>query len=135
MSIRKMRNIGFAAALLVLAMLIGLLSVSAAAAEPASNMTFTFTESGVTASKKKKKKYKISGASLTINESGVYTITGSASEGSIAVKKGTENVTLILKNLTLSSSTTAPLTVGKTALTPAATQGSITAAASILTAA
>ena len=135
MSIRKMRNIGFAATLLVMAMLIGLLSVSAAAAEPASDMTFTFTEDGVTVSEGSGSGYKISGASLTINESGVYTITGSASEGSITVKKGTENVTLILKNLTLSSSTTAPLTVGKTALTPAATQGSITAAASILTAA
>ena len=126
MSIRKMRNIGFAATLLVMAMLIGLLSVSAAAAEPASDMTFTFTEDGVTVSEGSGSGYKISGTSLTINESGVYTVTGAASEGSITVKKGTENVTLILKNLTLSSSTTAPLTVGKSASATVYISGTVT---------
>ena len=126
MSIRKMRNIGFAATMLVMAMLIGLLSVSAAAAEPASDMTFTFTEDGVTVSEGSGSGYKISGTSLTINESGVYTVTGAASEGSITVKKGTENVTLILKNLTLSSSTTAPLTVGKSASATVYISGTVT---------
>ena len=113
MSIKKARNIGFAATLLVMAILIGLLSVSAAAAEPASDATLTFSDGGITAAGASSG-YKISGTELTIEEPGVYTVTGSASEGSVKVKKGVENVTLILKDLDLASSSTAPLVIGKT---------------------
>lgn len=57
--------------------------------------------------------YKISGTDLSINNSGVYRIKGSSVEGSITVKKGTTGVTIILDNLDLTSSKTAPLTINK----------------------
>ena len=79
---------------------------------PSSNSTFTFSDSGVTVSGAESG-YKVEGTALTIQESGVYTITGTCAEGSITVKKGTSGVTLILKDLTLASSTTAPLSCNK----------------------
>ena len=67
--------------------------------------TFTFTDSGITCSNVSGSGYTMEGTALTINEAGTYTITGSCSEGSIKVKKETTGVTLILKDLTLTSST------------------------------
>ena len=76
--------------------------------------TFTFSDTAVTA-EESSGGYTIDGTSLTISASGTYVITGSGSEGSVTVKKGTTGVTLILSDLTLASSETAPLTVGKNA--------------------
>ena len=59
--------------------------------------------------------YTIDGTTLTITTAGTYRITGSCSEGSVVVSKGLSNVTLILDNLSLSSSTTAPIVVKKSA--------------------
>ena len=73
--------------------------------------TLTFSDSGITA--EGESGYKIEGTALTINESGTYIIMGSCSEGSIKVKKGTTGVTLILKDLTLSSSSGAPVSINK----------------------
>ena len=77
--------------------------------------TFTFTDSAVTAKDSEGSGYTIDGTTLTINASGTYIVTGSAAEGSVTVKKGTTGVTLVLSDLTLASSETAPLTIGKTA--------------------
>ena len=52
-------------------------------------------------------------ADVTIKEAGTYVITGTATEGSVKVKKGVCGVTLILRDLTLSNSTVAPLTINK----------------------
>ena len=102
------------AVLLVLSMLFSAAATGASAASaPTSATTFTFTNSGVTASGATDG-YKIEGTDLTINAAGVYTLTGSCSEGSVKVKKGTTGVTLILSGLTLSCSTTAPLSCNKT---------------------
>ena len=79
---------------------------------PASSTTFTFSNSGVSVSGDESG-YKVEGTALTIQESGVYTITGTCAEGSITVKKGTTGVTLILQDLTLASSVTAPLSCNK----------------------
>lgn len=57
--------------------------------------------------------YTIDGTTLTITTAGTYRITGSCTEGSVVVSKGLSNVTLILDNLSLSSSTTAPVVVKK----------------------
>ena len=57
--------------------------------------------------------YKISSTTLTINQSGTYKLTGSCSECNIEVKKSTTDVILILDSLTLSCSTTAPITLKK----------------------
>ncbi|MBR0282988.1 MAG: carbohydrate-binding domain-containing protein, partial [Oscillibacter sp.] len=79
---------------------------------PASSTTFTFSNSGVSVSGDESG-YKVEGTALTIQEPGVYTITGTCAEGSITVKKGTTGVTLILQDLTLASSVTAPLSCNK----------------------
>ena len=75
--------------------------------------TFTFADSGVSASSTSEDAYKIEGNDLTIKESGVYIITGSCSNGSVTVKKGTTGVTLILQDLSLACSTGAPICINK----------------------
>ena len=50
---------------------------------------------------------------VSIKESGVYVVTGTCNEGNIEVKKNTKGVTLILKNLTLKSTTTTPISLNK----------------------
>lgn len=87
---------------------------------------FTFANSGITASDTSGSGYKIEGTSLTINEAGTYTITGSCSEGSVKVKKETTGVTLILKDLTLSSTTTAPISLNKSTETTIQVVGTVT---------
>lgn len=59
--------------------------------------------------------YTIDGTTLTITTAGTYRIGGSCTEGAIIVSKGLSNVTLILDDLTLASSTTAPIVVKKSA--------------------
>ena len=76
---------------------------------------FTFSESGITAGDVSGTGYTIEGTDLTIESAGTYKITGSCSEGTVSVKKGTAGVTLILENLTLSSSASAPLVIKKNA--------------------
>lgn len=53
------------------------------------------------------------GTALTVSESGVYRLSGSCADGSVTIKKGTTDATLILDNLTLTSTDTAPITCGK----------------------
>lgn len=55
----------------------------------------------------------IDGTQVKISESGVYVLTGSCSEGSVTVKKDTQDVTLILENLNLAASDTAPIVCGQ----------------------
>ena len=57
--------------------------------------------------------YKIKGTDLTINNPGVYHLNGSSVNGTITVKKGTKDVTIILDNLDLTSTKTSPLTINK----------------------
>lgn len=93
------------------------LSGSAAAEATSYNaadaLTLTFTDSGVTGSGSG---VEISGTALTISEPGTYLLTGSCADGSVKVKKGTAGVTLILSDLSLTSSTTAPITCGKSSV-------------------
>ena len=71
----------------------------------------TFTDAAVTSGNETG--VDISGTELTINEAGTYKITGSCSDGSIKIKKGTAGVTIVLSDLTLTASKTAPFVVGK----------------------
>lgn len=93
------------------------LSGSAAAEATSYNaadaLTLTFTDSGITGSGSG---VEISGTALTISEPGTYLLTGSCADGSVKVKKGTAGVTLILSDLSLTSSTTAPITCGKSSV-------------------
>lgn len=76
--------------------------------------SLTFSNSGITETSAGSG-YTIDGTTLTITAAGTYRIGGSCTEGAIIVSKGLSNVTLILDNLTLSSSTTAPIVVKKSA--------------------
>ncbi len=96
---------------LVLVMII--VPISVMASDSTNTNTFTFTDSSVTASDTDGSGYSISGTTLTISEAGTYTVTGSCSDGSIVVKKGTTDVVIVLNNLTLSSSSTAPVVIKK----------------------
>ncbi len=85
----------------------------------------TFTESGVTVSGSADG-LSIKGTDVKVNESGTYRFTGSCSQGTIVVKKNIKGVTLILDNLTLSASATAPITCNKgTQVNIVASSGSV----------
>jgi len=63
---------------------------------------------------------------VTIKESGTYIITGACSDGNIKVKKGTTGVVLVLKDLDLTSTTGATLSVNKGAEAKIIVEGSVT---------
>ena len=74
--------------------------------------TFTFTDTDISSSVESED-YTIDGTDLTIKSSGSYILTGSCSEGSVTVKKGVTNVTLVLQDFNLTSSSGAPITINK----------------------
>ena len=74
---------------------------------------FVFSDDEITVTVGDYSGYKISGTALTINASSTYEVSGSCTDGSIKVKKGTEGVNIILDGLTLASSDTAPLCFNK----------------------
>lgn len=76
---------------------------------------FVFSDAGITVTDGEYTGYKVDGTSLTINESGIYRISGSCADGSVKVKKGTEGVTLVLAGLDLTSDSTAPISCNKSA--------------------
>ncbi len=88
--------------------------------DPAQALTLTFCDDGIHGAEGG---WEADGTALTIRESGTYLLTGACSDGSVKVKKGTKDVTLVLSGLTLASSTTAPIVCAKS------TQVSIVAAA------
>lgn len=94
-------------------MLFSSVLVYASETVPKADILLEFSEGGITVKSGSSAGYEISGTELIINEAGTYKITGKCSEGTIVVKKGTENVTLILEDLTLSNSTTAPVLLKK----------------------
>lgn len=55
----------------------------------------------------------INGTNLTIDQSGTYVLSGSCTNGSVKVKKGTTGVHIILNGLTLTSQDTAPIVCAK----------------------
>ncbi len=86
------------------------LSTAYAASQEAAELTFTDSAVTETAAGSG---YSISGTALTITAAGIYRINGSCAEGSIEVGKNLSDVTLILEDLSLASSSTAPLVVKK----------------------
>ena len=88
---------------------------------------FAFSDSGISASGGSDG-YEIDGTHLTIKSAGTYSLSGSCSDGSVEVKKGTTGVTLILNGLELDSADTAPISCNKsTEVTIVAADGSINA--------
>ncbi len=75
--------------------------------------TFTFSDTAIESSSDTSEGFTIDNTILTITQNGTYKITGMCQEGSIVVAKGLDEVTLILENLDLSCSTSAPVVVKK----------------------
>lgn len=98
--------------LLAVLMMFSMIPLSAYAYS-AEQALLTFSNSGITETNPGSG-YTIDGTSLAITAAGTYRLTGSCSEGTVEVSKGLSNVTLILDNLTLTSSATAPVIVKKT---------------------
>jgi hypothetical protein len=67
-----------------------------------------------------------SNSDIKIKESGTYIITGSASDGNITVKKGVTGVVLVLKDLSLTSSTGATLSINKGSEVKVVVEGTVT---------
>jgi len=94
-------------------------------AQSEAQATLTFSDSSITETQSGSG-YTIDGTTLTITENGVYELCGSCSEGSITVNKSLSDVTLILDNLTLASSSTAPVVVKKSSTVSIHLEGSST---------
>lgn len=73
----------------------------------------TFSNDEISVKKGDYKGYKIEGTALSIKDSGTYILKGECADGSVTVKKGVKDVTLVLDGLTLTSTNTAPLTCNK----------------------
>ncbi len=109
-------------------MLCGFPSATAEEAEyDAENATyFVFSDDGIAVTEGKYDGYKISGTALTLNAEGTYVVSGTCSDGSVKVKKGTEGVTLVLSGVDLTATTTAPLACNKSsAVTVIAASGTV----------
>lgn len=102
--------------LVAASMAVTLLPATACAADyTESNATLlSFSDAAVTAAGKYDG-YEIDGTQVSITEAGTYVFSGSCADGTITVKKEVTGVTLVLDGLTLSSSTTSPITINKSA--------------------
>ena len=98
--------------LLAAAMIFGLLPAFSMNVKAASIPVLTFSDSGITETVPGTG-YSIKDNALTFSAAGTYKVTGTCSEGSIDVKKSVSGVTIILSNLNLTSSTTAPIVIKK----------------------
>ena len=120
-----------AAVLLSLAVLLPSVPAAIASQIAAEGTAVVFSESGITAADESG--FSIDGTTLTIEQAGAYVLSGTCSDGSVKVKKGISGVTLILSGLDLTSSTTAPITCGKssgvTILAAEGTENALTDAA------
>ena len=120
-----------AAVLLSLAVLLPAAPSAFAAQSGTAGTSVVFSESAVTVSDGSG--LSIDGTSLTIEQAGTYVLSGTCPDGSVRVKKGVTDVTLVLSGLDLTRSTTAPITCGKssgvTILAAEGTENALTDAA------
>ena len=65
-------------------------------------------------------------SAVKISESGTYVVTGSSTDGSITVKKGTTGVVLVLDDLDLTSTSGAALSINKNAEVQVVVSGTVT---------
>ena len=87
---------------------------------------FTFADTGITVDAGDFTDYEIDGTDLKITGEGEYVVKGECGDGSITVKKNVSGVTLTLSDLTLSSKSTAPLSVNKYAAANIVIDGEVT---------
>ena len=103
-------------ALIIAISIITQLILPSLASNATNETTLTFSDTGITETVSGSG-YSIDGTNLTISAAGTYRVTGYCSEGSIVVAKSLTGVNLILDNLTLTSSTTAPIVIKKSTTT------------------
>ncbi len=89
------------------------LTVKASEYKSSGATSFVFSDDKITVNDGDYTDYTIEGTNLTIDGKGTYIVSGACSDGSIKVKKGTEDVTLVLNGITLTSEDTAPITCNK----------------------
>lgn len=92
-------------------------SVACAASESYTEQNATlikFTDGSVTAAGAYSG-YEIDGTAVSITEAGTYVLSGACADGSVTVKREVTGVTLVLDGLDLSSATTSPITINKSA--------------------
>lgn len=75
--------------------------------------TFTFSDDGIDVDEGNYDDYEIDGTDLKITGEGTYIVTGDCDDGTIVVKKGVTDVTLVLDGLDLTSADSAPITFNK----------------------
>lgn len=109
----------------VLALILLVILLPACISASGNSNVFTFSDTAVTAASEGSG-YEIDGTDLTINAAGTYTLTGSCAEGSVTVKKEVTGVTLVLSDLTLTSSETAPISCSKSSSVTIEAQGEST---------
>lgn len=88
--------------------------------------TFTFSDTEIKVEAGDFSDYEIDGTDLKITGEGNYVVTGECQDGSITVKKNVSGVELTLSDLTLSSQSTAPLSVNKYAAANIVIDGEVT---------
>ena len=107
----------FIAILLTMALVFSLVpAVSAAEStyETDGAYIFSFSDDGIdVAQEGSGGKYKAEDTELKIQAGGTYIVSGSCADGFIQVSKGVTGVTLVLNGLTLTNSTTCPLSINK----------------------
>lgn len=113
-------------AIVVAALAIAVLLVAGLLLSPSGDVeglrVFTFSDSGVTFSGGSTN-YEISGTHVTITGSGSFVLTGSCADGGVTVKKGVADVTLVLLDLDLTATDTAPIVLGKDSQTEIQVEG------------
>ena len=123
-SVRKKSSWLSAIALTALCLTAFVIPASATgSAEP--DNAFTFTNTGVSAAQSGDG-YEIDGTALTVTAAGEYVVTGTCANGSISVAKDVTGVTLTLRDLSLTSTETAPLILKSSASATLNVSGNVT---------
>ena len=119
----NMKKAVFAAVLAAAAAVLTACTADTETVQDTSGAVITFAEESVTGSGTG---WQAEGTAVTIDSSGTYTVSGNCSDGTIKIKKGVEDVTLVLDGLTLESGDTAPITCGKSStVTIVAREGTV----------
>lgn len=111
----KKRTLSIILAASMSAMLLPSVACAASGSYTEQNATLTeFSDGSVTAAGAYSG-YEIDGTAISITEAGTYVLSGACADGSVTVKKGVTGVTLVLDGLDLTSTTTSPITINKSA--------------------
>ena len=119
----NMKKAVFAAVIAAAAAVLTACAADTETVQDTGGAVITFAEESVTGSGTG---WQAEGTAVTIDSAGTYTVSGNCSDGTIKIKKGVEDVTLVLEGLTLESGDTAPISCGKSStVTIVAQEGTV----------